>query len=176
MCVKKNQISFYKGKLLLFKTYDSYLESLVKMLFMNFLRKIIVEIQNWNESKHFQKWLEAPRSLILGVQSKILPKPHFVRRRYSSLSENQMCNIPAEETQNSLITLLSHLRNCATPPHVLGSYPQTVLLWLGQEAANQSKDYPDRLGKEEYSEGRADSWENKIYFNDGVKKKTRMAI
>lgn len=75
-------------------------------------------------------------------------------------------------TQNSLITLLSHLGICAVQPHLPGSYPHMVMLWLGQEeAANQPKDYPDRLAKEGYSEGRADSWENKTHFNDGIIKK-----
>jgi len=90
-----------------------------------------------------------------------------------------MCNVSAEEqgTQNSLITLLSLLSVCAMPSHLLVSYPHMILLWLGQEAANQPKDYPDRLAKEEHSEGRADSWENKTLLNDRVKrKKTRMTI
>lgn len=68
--------SFYKCESLFFlKTYDYYLERLLKMLIMNFVRKII-GTQNWNEIKQlFQKWVGAPGSLILGAQSKPLPKP-----------------------------------------------------------------------------------------------------
>lgn len=134
--------SFYKCESFFFffflNTYDYYLEWFLKMLIINFVRKII-GTENWNEIKQlFQKCVGAPGSFILGAQSKPLLKPCSDKSGYSFLSEYQMCKTSAkgQGTQNSLITLLSHLRIWAVPSH-LQFLAQNCYGWGNRQQINQ---------------------------------------